>query len=91
MTTALADECAGHGVEVTAVLPTFTNTELLAGTSPTAAQRPIQAEDVAAAVVKVLDNPKTIVSVAQRGEVLRRVDAVAADTPPALAQQENWQ
>jgi short-subunit dehydrogenase len=63
LTTALADEFAPKGVEVTAVLPTFTNTELIAGTSPTAAQRPVQPADVATAVVKVLDKPTTIVSV----------------------------
>jgi short-subunit dehydrogenase len=63
LSTALADEFAPKGVDVTAVLPTFTNTELIAGTSPTAAQRPVQPEEVAAAVVKVLDRPTTIVSV----------------------------
>jgi short-subunit dehydrogenase len=70
LTTALADECAPHGVEVTAVLPTFTNTELLAGTSPTAVQRPIQPEEVAAAVARVLDKPTTIVSVPGRARFI---------------------
>ncbi len=63
LSTALADEFAGRGVNITAVLPTFTDTELIAGTTPSAAQRPVQPEDVAAAVVKVLDKPKTQVSV----------------------------
>jgi short-subunit dehydrogenase len=60
---AMADEFAPQGVEVTAVLPTFTNTELIAGTKATGAQKPVQPEDIAAAVVKVLDKPKTLVSV----------------------------
>ena len=55
------------------VLPTFTNTELIAGTHTSAAQKPAQPEDIAAAVVKVLDKPTTIVSV-PRG--LRFVAAV---------------
>jgi short-subunit dehydrogenase len=63
LSTALADEFAPQGVEVSAVLPTFTNTELIAGTSPTAAQRPVQPEDIAAMVVKVLGKPTTLVSV----------------------------
>lgn len=62
-TTAMADEFAPQGVNVTAVLPTFTNTELISGTTPSAAQRPVEPEDVAAAVVKVLDKPKALVSV----------------------------
>jgi short-subunit dehydrogenase len=63
LSTALADEFAPQGVEVSVVLPTFTNTELIAGTHTSAAQKPVQPEDVAAAVVKLLDKPTTIVSV----------------------------
>jgi NAD(P)-dependent dehydrogenase (short-subunit alcohol dehydrogenase family) len=63
LTTALADEFSPQGVRVSAVLPTFTNTELIAGTAPTPAQRPVQPEDVGAAVVRVLNKPTTIVSV----------------------------
>lgn len=63
LSTALSDEFAPQGVNVSAVLPTFTNTELIAGTSPSAAQKPVQPEDVAAAVVRVLDKPKTLTSV----------------------------
>jgi short-subunit dehydrogenase len=60
----LADEFAAQGVNVTAVLPAFTNTELISGTTTnTAATKPVQPEDVAAAIVKVLDKPKTQVSV----------------------------
>jgi short-subunit dehydrogenase len=61
--TGLADEFASHGVNVTAVLPTFTNTELISGTPLGTAQKPVQPTDVAAAIVKVLDKPKAQVSV----------------------------
>jgi short-subunit dehydrogenase len=63
LTMALADEFAPQGVNVTAVLPTFTNTELISGTSMTAAQQPLQPERIAAAVVNALDKPRTQVSV----------------------------
>ncbi|MEO8814783.1 MAG: SDR family oxidoreductase [Mycobacterium sp.] len=63
LSTALSDEFAPQGVEISAVLPTFTNTELISGTTPSAAQKPVQPEDIAAAVVKVLDKPKSQVSV----------------------------
>jgi NADP-dependent 3-hydroxy acid dehydrogenase YdfG len=63
LTIAMADEFASQGVEISAILPTFTNTELIAGTHTSAAQKPVQPEDIAAAVVKVLDKPTTIVSV----------------------------
>jgi short-subunit dehydrogenase len=63
LSTALADEFAPQGVQVTVILPTFTNTELIAGTKATGAQKPVQPEDVAAAIVKALDKPKTHVSV----------------------------
>ncbi len=63
LSTALADEFAPQGVEVTVILPTFTNTELIAGTKATGAQKPVQPEDIAAAIVKALDKPKTHVSV----------------------------
>ncbi|MBV9515123.1 MAG: SDR family oxidoreductase, partial [Mycobacteriaceae bacterium] len=61
LSTALADEFAPKGVEVSVVLPTFTNTELIAGTHPSSAQSPVQPQDVATAGVKVLDKPTTIV------------------------------
>jgi NADP-dependent 3-hydroxy acid dehydrogenase YdfG len=74
LSTALADEYFPRGVEVSVVLPTFTNTELIAGTHTSAAQKPVQPEDVAAAVVNVLDKPTTIVSVPRQ---LRFVAAMA--------------
>jgi NAD dependent epimerase/dehydratase family enzyme len=45
------------------ILPTFTNTELIAGTKNTGAQKPVQPEDIADAIVKALNKPKTHVSV----------------------------
>ncbi|TDH55925.1 SDR family oxidoreductase [Mycobacterium eburneum] len=63
LSTALADEFAPHGVDVTVVMPPFTNTELISGTKTTAASKPVEPEQIAAAIVKALDKPKTHVSV----------------------------
>ncbi len=79
LSTAMADEFAPHGVEVTVVMPTFTNTELIAGTNATGASKPVQPEDIAAAIVKALDKPKTHVSVPAP---LRFVGAVTAMLSP---------
>lgn len=63
LSTALADEFAPHGVEVTVVMPPFTNTELISGTKPVSANRPAEPADIAAAIVKALDKPRTHVAV----------------------------
>jgi NADP-dependent 3-hydroxy acid dehydrogenase YdfG len=63
LSTAMADEFAPYGVEVSVVMPPFTNTELISGTKPTAANKPVEPEDIAAAIVKVLNKPKTHASV----------------------------
>jgi short-subunit dehydrogenase len=63
LSTALADEVAAHGVDVTVLMPPFVNTELISGTKTSAASKPVEPEDIAAAIVKVLDKPKTHVSV----------------------------
>lgn len=63
LSTALDDEFAGTGVRVNCVMPTFTNTELIVGTNAQGATKPVQPEDIAAAVIATLDKPKTIVSV----------------------------
>ena len=63
LTTALADEVAPHGVDVSAVMPPFTNTELIAGTKTGGTIKPVEPEDIAAAVIKTLEKPKTHVSV----------------------------
>jgi NADP-dependent 3-hydroxy acid dehydrogenase YdfG len=70
VSTALADEFADQGVTVTSVLPTFTDTELISGTTPSAAQKPVQPVEVAAAIVRVLDKPKTQVSVPGWGRLI---------------------
>jgi NAD(P)-dependent dehydrogenase (short-subunit alcohol dehydrogenase family) len=63
LTTALADEMAPHGVNVSVIMPPFTNTELISGTKSGGAIKPVEPEDIAAAIVKTLDKPKTHVSV----------------------------
>jgi len=63
LSAALADELAPYGVEVSVIMPPFTNTELISGTRGSGAIKPVEPEDIAAAVVKTLDKPKTHVSV----------------------------
>ena len=63
LTAALADEVAPHNVDVSVVMPPFTNTELISGTKSSGAIKPVEPEDIAAAIVKTLDKPKTHVSV----------------------------
>ena len=78
-TTALADEYAPQGVDVSCGMPTFTNTELISGTATAGMTAPVEPEDIAAAVVKTLDKPKTIVSVPYS---LRFIAAATAFLPP---------
>jgi short-subunit dehydrogenase len=63
LSAALADEMAPHGVEVSVVMPPFTKTELIAGTKSSGAIKPVEPSDIAAAVIKTLEKPKTHVSV----------------------------
>ncbi|MHA3023965.1 SDR family oxidoreductase [Mycobacterium sp. BMJ-28] len=63
LSTALADEMAPYGVNVSVVMPPFTNTELIAGTKSSGAIKPVEPEDIAAAIIKTLEKPKTHVSV----------------------------
>jgi NAD(P)-dependent dehydrogenase (short-subunit alcohol dehydrogenase family) len=79
LSTALADEFAPHGVEVSCVMPTFTNTELIAGTRTGGMTKPVEPKDIAAAVVRTLNKPKTAVSVPYP---LRFIAATAAFLPP---------
>ena len=79
LSTALADEFAPQGVQVSCVMPTFTNTELISGTSTGGMTTPVEPEDIAAAVVRTLDKPKTAVSVPY---ALRFVAASTAFLPP---------
>jgi len=63
LSAALADEVAPHGVDVSVIMPPFTNTELISGTKSSGAIKPVEPEDIAAAVIKTLEKPKTHVSV----------------------------
>ncbi|WP_102141221.1 SDR family oxidoreductase [Mycobacterium hubeiense] len=63
LSAALADEFAPHGVDVSVIMPPFTNTELISGTKSGGAIKPVEPEDIAKAIVKTLDKPKTHVSV----------------------------
>jgi NADP-dependent 3-hydroxy acid dehydrogenase YdfG len=79
LSVAMADEFAPAGVDVSTVLPTFTNTDLISGTHTSSAQKPVQPENIAEAVVKVLDKPTTIVSVPRQ---LRFIAALAGMLGP---------
>ena len=63
LSTALADEFAPQGVHISCVMPTFTNTELISGTRTGAMTKPVEPEDIAAAVVKSLQSRRTSASV----------------------------
>jgi NAD(P)-dependent dehydrogenase (short-subunit alcohol dehydrogenase family) len=63
LSAALADEMAPYGVDVSVVMPPFTNTELISGTKSGGAIKPVEPEQIAAAVIKTLEKPKTHVSV----------------------------
>jgi short-subunit dehydrogenase len=79
LSTAMADEFAPQGVKISAVLPTFTNTELIAGTTPSSSQKPVEPAEIAAAIVKVLDKPKSRVSVPGWGKSFAAVAALMPD------------
>ncbi|HEX9834576.1 MAG TPA: SDR family oxidoreductase [Mycobacterium sp.] len=84
LSSGLSDEFAPQGVEVSCVMPTFTNTELVAGTHTSAAQKPVEPEDIAVAVVKVLDKPRTLASVPPWGRFF------GAITPMLSAKTRRW-
>ena len=63
LTAALSDEYAPQGVQISAVMPTFTNTELIAGTATGGMTKPVEPEDIAAAVIATLEKRKTAVAV----------------------------
>ena len=68
-------------------MPTFTNTELISGTKSSGAMKPVEPEDIAAAVVKTLEKPKTHVSVPAAVAVRSAGRADAGPARKALAQQ----
>ncbi|MEW2358360.1 SDR family oxidoreductase [Spirillospora sp. NPDC029432] len=59
-------EVQDRGVHVSAVLPTFTNTELVAGTASPKGQKNAEPEDIAAAVVALIGRPRPQVVVPAR-------------------------
>ena len=63
LSTALSDEFEPQGVQISCVMPTFTNTELIAGTKASGATQPVPPEAIAAAIVKTIEKPKTAVTV----------------------------
>ena len=84
LSSGLADEFAPQGVEVSCVMPTFTNTDLIAGTHTSSAQKPVEPEDIAAGVIKVLDKPTTHRSVPAWGRFF------GAITPMLSAKRRRW-
>lgn len=63
LTEALDAELSASGVRVAAVLPSFTNTGLIDGTTPPKLSPPISPEQVAAAVVGLMGKHKAVVTV----------------------------
>lgn len=63
LSSAMADEFAARGIQVSVVMPPFTRTELISGTAQTRTNKPVEPAAIAAAIVRVLDKPKTHVTV----------------------------
>ncbi len=63
LSSALADEFAARGVQVSVVMPPFTRTELISGTAQTRSNKPVEPAAIATAIVKALDRPRTHVTV----------------------------
>ncbi len=59
-------ELAEQGIRVAAVLPSFTDTELISGTEAAGLMKPIQPTDVADAVVQIIARPKAVTVVPRR-------------------------
>jgi NAD(P)-dependent dehydrogenase (short-subunit alcohol dehydrogenase family) len=66
LTEALDAELAGQGVRVSAVLPSFTSTALIDGTTAPKLSAPISPDLVAATVVRVLKRPRPFAAVPRR-------------------------
>ncbi|MFL6062818.1 MAG: SDR family oxidoreductase [Marmoricola sp.] len=63
-------EYAGSGVELTAVLPMFVNTDLTTGTKGVPGVRTVEPEDVAAGIMEALAKPRARVYVPKVGRTL---------------------
>jgi NAD(P)-dependent dehydrogenase (short-subunit alcohol dehydrogenase family) len=60
---AVDDELSPQGIRVCTVLPSFTNTHLIDGTEATGLLKPVEPEDVAAAVLRRIRKPKLTATV----------------------------
>jgi NAD(P)-dependent dehydrogenase (short-subunit alcohol dehydrogenase family) len=60
---AVDDELRPQGIRVCSVLPSFTNTHLIDGTDATGLLKPVEPEDVAAAVYRMTQRPKLTATV----------------------------
>lgn len=58
LTESLRVELAGSGVTFTCVMPSFTNTELISGTSGTKFIRTVEPDEVARAIVRAVESAK---------------------------------
>jgi NAD(P)-dependent dehydrogenase (short-subunit alcohol dehydrogenase family) len=69
LTTSLADELAGTGVDVSCVMPAIVKTELSAGMAASRFVKPVEPEDVADAIVAALEHPRLNVHVPKAAAV----------------------
>jgi NADP-dependent 3-hydroxy acid dehydrogenase YdfG len=70
-------EYAGRGVAFTCVMPSFTATELVAGTKGTRFVRTVKPEDVAAAIASAIARPRADVYVPSSVGLLLRIQSLA--------------
>ncbi|WP_066903626.1 SDR family oxidoreductase [Millisia brevis] len=82
MSESIRREYGARGIAVTTVFPAFTNTELIAGTHNLRGSTPVEPEDVAEAIAKVLVSRKPELYVPKRFGLLMRLLLVL---PPAVA------
>jgi NAD(P)-dependent dehydrogenase (short-subunit alcohol dehydrogenase family) len=69
-------EFASRGVEVTVVMPPFTQTDLIAGMKSSGLGKPVAPGAVAAAIVGALDNPRTYVALPQPSRIVGPIVAM---------------
>lgn len=69
-------ELGGRGVAVTCVMPSFTATELIAGTKGTRFVETVQPDDVAAAIAKAIARPRADVYVPRSVGAILRMQAL---------------
>ena len=72
-------EVQGRGVHVSAILPTFTNTELVAGTRTPKGRTNCEPEEIAAAVVELIGRPRPQAVVPKRLGVQIRLGTLFPD------------